>query len=162
MNTAELTNKIDAIERGPESIAAALAGVPEPAVDHKPAPGKWSIREIVAHLADVEVIYGYRLRQMLADREPTIAPIDQEKWAEELAYDEAEIAESLEAYRIARRANMRLLRRVQVSDLSKSAYHPERKREVTVEELIGMMAGHDPNHLGQIQRLKEQALKKGA
>jgi len=157
MTEKELRAHIDAIERGPSLVAAAAAGVDEKALRYKPAPDKWCILEILGHLADVEVIYGYRLRQMLADKEPAIAPIDQDDWARNLGYLEAKPADFLAAYQAGRRANVRLLRRLQAADLdSKGAFHPEKKRKVTLGELIGMMATHDPNHAGQIERIKRQ------
>ncbi len=157
MTAAELNEKLRAMETGPSCIVAAVAGVAEATLHRKPAPDKWCILEILGHLADIEVLYGYRLRQMLADKEPVIAPIEQDDWARNLGYLEASPAELLEAYQAARRANLRLLRRMKPADLEKGAFHPERKRKVTVEELITMMAGHDPNHLGQIERLKQHA-----
>jgi hypothetical protein len=157
MTDHELREKIDAIERGPALVATAAAGVDDHTLRYKPAPNKWCILEILGHLADIEVLYGYRMRQMLADREPTIAPIDQDHWARNLGYMEGTPSDFLAAYQAARRANVRLLRRLEATDLEKGAFHPEKGRKVTVEELIGMMVIHDPNHAGQIERLKQQA-----
>ena len=157
MTDHELREKIDAIERGPALVAAAAAGVDDRALRYKPAPDKWCILEILGHLADIEVLYGYRMRQMLADREPAIAPIDQDDWGRNLGYLEGTPSDFLAAYQAARRANVRLLRRLEATDLAKGAFHPEKGRKVTLEELIGMMAIHDPNHAGQIERLKQQA-----
>ena len=157
MTDKEFKDKLQSIVTGPSLIATAVAGLDELTLRRKPAPGKWSILEILGHLADIEVVYGYRLRQMLADKEPAIAPIEQDDWARNLGYLEATPGELLEAYQPARRANLRLLRRLKPADLEKGAFHPELKRKVTVGDLIGMMAGHDPNHLGQIERLKQKS-----
>ena len=157
MTDHELREKIDAIERGPSLVVAAAAGVDDRTLRYKPAPDKWCILEILAHLADIEVLYGYRMRQMLADREPAIAPIDQEDWARNLGYMEGTPSDFLAAYQAARCANLRLLRRLEATDLAKGAFHPEKSRKVTLEELIGMMVVHDPNHAGQIERLKQAA-----
>lgn len=157
MTESELKQKIDAIEAGPGIIAAAVSGLDAKTLDFKPSPEKWSVRQMVAHLADIDILYGYRLRQMIADRQPVIAPVDQDDWAQGLGYAEADVAQCLEQYRATRRGNVRLLRRLKVSDLGRGAYHPEHNRLVTVEDVIGMMAGHDPNHLGQIERLKRAA-----
>jgi uncharacterized damage-inducible protein DinB len=157
MKDHELREKVDAIERGPGLIVAAAAKVGDRALRFKPAPDKWCILEILGHLADIEVLYGYRMRQMIADREPTLAPIDQDDWAKNLGYMEGSATEFLAAYQAARRANVRLLRRLEATDLAKGAFHPEKGKKVTLEELIGMMAVHDPNHAGQIERLKQQA-----
>jgi len=157
MTDHELREKIDAIERGPALVAAAAKGVDDRTLRYKPAPDKWCILQILGHLADIEVLYGYRMRQMLADREPTLAPIDQDDWARNLGYLEGTPSDFLAAYQAARRANLRLLRRLEATDLAKGAFHPEKRRKVTLEELIEMMVIHDPNHAGQIERLKQQA-----
>ncbi len=157
MTQQELNEKLAAVEIGPSLIAASVTGLEDAILRFKPAPGKWCILEILGHLADMEVQYGYRMRQMMADKEPVIAPIDQDDWANHLGALEASPAELLEAYQSARRANLRLLRRLQPADLEKGAFHPEHGRKVTLAELLGMMAGHDPNHLSQIERLKQQA-----
>jgi len=149
--------KLEAAERSPEEIAAAVAGLSDAVLRYKPAPDKWCILEILAHLADIELVYGYRLRQMLADKEPVIAPMDQDAWATHLRYAEQPAAQSLEMYRLGRRDNVRLLRQFGLANLDKGAFHPEHKRKVTVREVIGMLVGHGPNHLSQIERLKAQA-----
>jgi uncharacterized damage-inducible protein DinB len=155
MDENEFKKKLESIATGPSLILAAVAGLDDATLRRKPAPDKWCILEMLGHLSDIEVLYGYRLRQMLADKEPVIAPIDQDDWARNLGYLEATPAELLDAYQAARRANLRLLRRLKLADLEKGAFHPELKRKVTVAELIGMMAGHDPNHAGQIERIKQ-------
>jgi DinB superfamily len=157
MTEQELREQIDAITRGPSLIVAAVKGMDPGTLRHKPDPKKWCVLEILGHLADIEVLYGYRMRQMIADAQPTIAPIDQDDWARNLGYMEATPEELLEAYLAARLANLRLLRRLKPADLAKAAFHPEHKREVTLAELIGMMAGHDANHARQIQLLRQSA-----
>ena len=162
MTEQELRKQLDQLSMGPRTITAAVAQTADAVLNYKPAPEKWCIREIVAHLADVEIIYGYRMRQMLADKSPTIAPIDQDDWARNLNYREAPLAASLEQYSTLRQANIRLLRQIEIQDLGKGAFHPERGRVITLAELFGMMVGHDPNHLRQIEALKEQARAAGA
>lgn len=157
MTLVEAKESIEKIQRGPESIASAVKGLKPEALRYKPSPEKWCIQEIVAHLADVEVVYGHRLRQALAEPKPNFAPMDQEAWAANLGYMDAPIADLLDAFRAARKANIRLLRRVAEADLSKGGFHPELKGVHTVADLIQRMAKHDPNHLGQIERLKQQA-----
>jgi hypothetical protein len=83
---AELKKHLDAAEDSPKRIAAAVLGLPEKTLRYKPSPDKWCIWEILGHLADMEILYAYRLRQMLADKDPVIAPIDQDAWAKNLGY----------------------------------------------------------------------------
>jgi len=157
MNEAELRKHLDAAEKSPKQIAAAVSGLPDKILRFKPSPHKWCILEILAHLADVEVIYAYRIRQMLADKDPVIAPIDQDAWARNLGYLESSPAELVALYGLNRHANLQLLRRLKLEDLSKSAFHPEIKAPVTVGEMVERMGGHGSNHLQQIERLKKQA-----
>lgn len=157
MTEAELKKHLDAAEKSPKLIAAAVSGLPDKTLRYKPAPDKWCILEILGHLADMEVLYSYRMRQMLADKEPVIAPIDQDAWARNLGYMQESPAELVAAYGLNRYSNVRLLRRLKAADLEKGAFHPEHKRKVTVAEYIGMMVGHGPNHLEQIERLKKAA-----
>jgi uncharacterized damage-inducible protein DinB len=153
----ELNQHLDAAEKNPEQVARATTGLSPKVMRYKPAPDKWSIQEILGHLADSEIVYAYRIRQALADKNPTFAPIDQDDWARHLGYMEASAPELIALYALVRRSNLRLLRRITPPDLEKGGFHPERKRKVTVAELVEMMAKHGPNHLAQIERLKQQA-----
>ena len=157
MTEAELKKHLDAAEKSPKEIAAAVSGLSSKALHYKPSPDKWCVLEILGHLADVEIIYGYRLRQMLADTKPVIAPIDQDAWARNLNYLDSPPSELVAFYGLGRHHNLRLLRNLKASDLSKSAFHPETQREVTVADLIESMAGHGAAHLGQIEQLKAGA-----
>lgn len=160
MTADEQKKCLDDAEKGPRKLAAAVLGLSDNVLHYKVAPDKWCILEIIGHLADAELVYGYRLRQMLADKEPVIAPIDQEDWARNLGYLEAAPAELVAQYGLNRHHNLRLLRKSGVNDLGKAAYHPERKANMTVEELVRGLAAHDASHLAQIERLKQQASKK--
>jgi uncharacterized damage-inducible protein DinB len=157
MTEAEFKKHIETAEKSPKEIAAAVSGLADKTLRYKPAPGKWSILEILGHLADVEIIYAYRLRQALADEKPVIAPIDQDAWARNLGYMESSPAELVAFYGLSRHRTLHLLRRLRPEDLEKGAYHPEHKRNVTVAEIVQMMSGHGANHLGQIERLKKEA-----
>jgi uncharacterized damage-inducible protein DinB len=157
MTAQEFKKLLDSAEKSPEQVARAVMGLPAKVLQYKPAPNKWSVQEILAHLADSELVYGYRLRQAIADKEPTFAPIDQEAWAANLGYMEPTTPELIALYSLLRRANLRVLRRLKPADLEKGGYHPEHRRKVTVAEIVEMMAKHGPNHLEQIERLKQMA-----
>jgi hypothetical protein len=159
MTEVELKKHLEDAEKSPKEIAAAVSGLAPAVLRYKTAPDKWSILEILGHLADIEIVYGYRLRQMLADEKPVIAPMDQDAWAKNLGYLDTPAPELVALYGLNRHHNLRLLRRLQPADLDKSALHPELKKEVTVARLIEQMAGHGANHLAQIEKLK-QAVKR--
>ncbi len=160
MTEAELKKHLDEAERSPKEIAAAVSGLTEQILRYKPSPEKWCVLEVLGHLADVEIIYGYRLRQMLADTKPVIAPIDQGAWARNLNYMDCRPSELVAFYGLGRHHNLRLLRSLKPSDLSKSAFHPEIQGEVTVGDLVERMAGHGASHLQQIEKLKTAAARR--
>jgi DinB superfamily len=157
MTAAELKKHLDAVEKNPKEIAAAVSGLPDKTLRHKPAPDKWCILEVLGHLADIEIVYAHHLRQMLADKKPVLAPMDQDDWARNLGCLETPPAELIALYGLNRHANLRLLRRLKPEDLERSAYHPELKRDVTVAEYVEKMSAHGTGHLAQIERLKIQA-----
>ena len=157
MTEAELKKHIVASEKSPREIAAAVSGLSPAVLAYKPTPDKWSILEILSHLADIEIVYGYRLRQMLADEKPVIAPMDQNAWAQHLGYTEIPAPELVALYGLNRHHNLRLLRRMKPADLEKSAFHPEIHKNVTVADLVEKMSTHGTNHLEQIERLKKEA-----
>jgi DinB superfamily len=160
MTEAELKAHLDAAEKSPQEIAAAVSGLSPAVLRYRSDPAKWCILEILGHLADIEIVYGYRLRQMLADEKPVIAPMNQDAWAKNLGYLDASAPELVALYGLNRHHNLRLLRRLKAGDLEKSAFHPEYQKDVTVARLVEQMAGHGLNHLGQIERLKKEAGKK--
>jgi hypothetical protein len=157
MTEAELRKHLDAAEKSPKEIAAAVSGLSPTVLRYRSDPAKWCILEILGHLADIEIVYGYRLRQMLADKKPVIAPMDQDAWAKHLGYMETPTAELVALYGLNRHHNLRLLRGMKPEDLEKSAFHPEHKKDVTVARIVEQMAGHGVNHLAQIEKLKREA-----
>ena len=157
MTESELKKHLDAAEKSPKEIAAAVSGLSDKVLRYKPAPDKWCILEILAHLADMEILYAYRLRQMLADKKPVIAPIDQDDWARNLGYMESSPPELVALYGLNRHHNLRLLRRLKPADLEKAAFHPEYKQDMTVAVMVERMGCHGANHLAQIERLKKEA-----
>jgi len=157
MTDTEFKSHLDAAEKSPKQIAATASGLSEQTLGYKPGPDKWCILEVLGHLADMEVMYAYRMRQMLADKKPVIAPIDQDDWAKNLHYTEESAAELVALYGLNRHHNLQLLRRLQPGDLDKSAYHPELQHNVTLAEYVEKMGTHGANQLQQIERLKREA-----
>jgi hypothetical protein len=157
MTEAEFQKNVESAAASPKQIAMAVAGLPENVLRFKPAPDKWCIVEVLGHLSDIEIVYGYRLRQMLADEKPVIAPMDQNAWARNLGYMQSSVPEMLAAYGLNRHNNLQLLRRIKPEDLQKSAFHPELNRPVTVAELVQKISEHGADHLKQIENLKKAA-----
>jgi DinB superfamily len=116
-------------------------------------PGKWTAREILVHLADAELAIGFRLRQALAQQNHTVQAFDQDVWARRYAsYDARLAARTFGAVRL---WNLALIRTLSPEDLAKPVMHPERGIE-SVGTIIRMLAGHDLNHLAQLEQIAGQ------
>ena len=124
--------------------------------EQAPAPGKWSAREILCHLADCELVFAYRLRQTLAENHHVIQPFDQDQWARN--YATYTLAQALALFSAAREWNLALLRWVSPEAMEKQVTHPERGT-MTFRTMVETMGGHDINHLRQIEAIagKSQA-----
>jgi hypothetical protein len=117
-----------------------------------PAPGKWSAAEIICHLADCELVFGFRLRQTLAEDGPTIQPFDQDKWA--ATYSGVGAEQALAVFLVLRGWNLRLIGGALPAAADRPVTHPERGT-MTFLNIVETMAGHDLNHLGQLERLAQ-------
>ncbi|HEY2645866.1 MAG TPA: DinB family protein [Candidatus Acidoferrales bacterium] len=118
----------------------------------RPAPGKWSAAEILAHLADSEIVVGWRIRQILGAPGTPIQAFDQDSWAAAGHYEKRDARKSLEQFRIVREANLALLKSLTPEQCKHHGMHTERGAE-TIEHIISMMAGHDLNHSAQVERI---------
>jgi uncharacterized damage-inducible protein DinB len=116
-------------------------------------PGKWSIGQVLQHLADSELVWGWRLRLILAQDRPTLTGYDQDRWAERLRYADSDPAQALEEFVTLRRANLRLLERASPADLKRVGVHVERGEE-SLEHQRRLYAGHDLLHLAQLARIR--------
>jgi len=132
------------------AIGQALAEVGDNKLGVRPAPGKWSAAEIVCHLADCELVFGFRLRQTLAEDGPTIQPFDQDKWA--ATYPGTSAGLALGVFSSLRRWNLKLIGAALPAAADRPMIHPERGA-MTFQTVVETMAGHDLNHLGQLRRL---------
>ena len=136
-------------------VAAAMAGITEAELDARPAPGKWSAREIVHHLADSEMTSAIRLRLLIAEERAAIRAYDEAEFARKLHYDRP-IASSLLAFEAARGSTGDLLDRMTEADWAKEGTHPEHPR-YSVEHWLEIYAAHAHNHAAQITRARASA-----
>ncbi len=114
------------------------------------APGKWTAAQVLAHLADCEMAFGFRVRQILSEPQLVIQPFDQDGWAR--LYDNIDGLQAASTFQAIRDWNMSLFRRLGPEDLAKTATHPERGPE-KAETVIRIIAGHTLNHLAQLERI---------
>jgi hypothetical protein len=137
----------------PAALAAAIAGITPSQLRQPEGPDKWSIVQVLQHVADAEVVWAWRMRLILAQDRPQITGYDQDLWAARLHYEEADPAEALELFGVLRRANLRLVDRCSPVDLVRVGIHVERGEE-SLERLRRLYAGHDLLHLRQIERVR--------
>ncbi len=115
-----------------------------------PAPGKWSVRDILCHLADCEVVFAFRLRQALAQNRHVIQPFDQDDWA--ATYQRYDAHTALATFAANRQWNLALIDGLAADDFNKPLNHPERG-DMTLRAVIETMGGHDLNHLRQVEAI---------
>ena len=137
----------------PSALRRAIDGV-APADLRKPErEGKWSIAQVLRHLADSDVVWGWRLRLILSQDRPTLTGYDQDAWAARLRYEDADPGDSLQLFDLLRRDNLRLITQAAPDDLRRVGVHSERGEE-SLEHLRRLYAGHDLLHLRQIDRIR--------
>ena len=140
----------------PRKMGRLIRGVPKQKLARRPGPRRWSAAEILAHLADTELVFGFRMRLILGKSGTPIQAFDQDSWAGYSRYRLHDPRQSLEAFRVLRARNVRLLRFVPKPMHKNFGMHSERGKE-TITRVTEMMAGHDINHLTQLQRLLKSA-----
>jgi hypothetical protein len=118
----------------------------------RPAPDKWSVAEILAHLADTEIVVGWRIRSILAAPGTPIQSFDQDAWATAGNYANRDPCKSIEQFRAVREANLALFKSLTPEQRKRYGLHAERGEE-SLERILHMMAGHDINHLKQIESI---------
>jgi len=139
-----------ALQRFLDTVPAAIVARPE-------APGKWSIREVIQHLADSELVGGFRLRMVMAHDRPPLTGYDQDLWASRLRYRDVEVEDAFEQFTVLRRANVRIWERLGPTDLIRVGVHNERGEE-SLEHMRRLYAGHDLLHLQQLERIRASLL----
>jgi uncharacterized damage-inducible protein DinB len=122
----------------------------------RPAPGKWSIAEILAHLADTELVASWRMRLILGSNGAPVHAFDQDVWAETFNYARRDPKASFETFRLLRQNNLDLLNSVPKNLWENYGMHQERGKE-TIAQIVRMFAGHDLNHLGQVEKIAKDA-----
>ena len=140
-------------------LAALTRGLKKRQLMRRPAPDKWSIAEILAHLADAELVVGFRVRLTLGANGTPIQAFDQDVWATTFDYRHRDPKTSLATFRALRENNLRLLKFVPRSFWGNYGMHEERGKE-SVDHIVRMIAGHDLNHLQQVERIANRAKRK--
>jgi uncharacterized damage-inducible protein DinB len=139
-------------ENAPEILAKLIEGVADEALRAKPGSGKWSVAEILAHLADDEIVTSWRYRQMLENCGCALSGFDQDEWARMGSYASKGPRQSLQLFQLLRESNLQMLRRLTPEEWQRHGMHAERGR-ISVQDLARHMAGHDMNHVDQVRKI---------
>ena len=145
---------LEVISETPRRLAQLVETIGPERLEVPPAPRKWSARDIVCHLADSEIAFAFRPRQTLAEDHHVIQPFDQDLWAKSSSAGDARLA--LAALSALRAWNVALIRSVKPADFEKPVTHPERGT-MTFQTIVETMAGHDRNHIKQVEAIAAQA-----
>jgi len=155
LSYAEGKEPLQILQATPKKLAALLKGKSKKQLTTRPEPGKWSVTEVAAHLADAEVAIAWRFRQILSTNGVSIQGYNQDAWAATFDYPHRDPRQSLESFAALRAANVALLKSVPRKLWENYGVHSERGNE-SVARVMSLVAGHDLNHLRQIESILKQ------
>lgn len=133
-------------------LKKSIQGLTPKQLKWRPEPTKWSIAEILAHLADAEIVASWRMRSVIGENGITIQPFDQNAWASAFEYQKRDARRSLELFRLLRENNLAMLNEIPHEKWEYYGNHLERGKE-SIAHLSRMFAGHDVNHFLQVERI---------
>jgi len=136
-------------------LTKAITGLTPTQLKWRPQPAKWSIAEIIAHLADAEIVASWRMRSVIGENGITIQPFDQDAWASAFKYQDRDARRSLEVFRTLRENNLVMLKEISKETWDNYGMHLERGKE-SIAHLARMFAGHDTNHVLQVEGIVKQ------
>jgi uncharacterized damage-inducible protein DinB len=141
------------LRRTPAALAEAIDGLTPAQLRTPEGANKWSIVQVLQHLADSDLVWGWRVRLILAHDRPQITGYDQDLWADRLHYGDADAQDAIALLQVVRRANLKLIERATPAELKRVGVHSERGEE-SIDHLVRLYAGHDRLHLSQIARIR--------
>ena len=153
-----LSEDLERFRRGAELLATVLTGAAGEEIEFSRGPGKWSIRQIMAHLADAELVGAHRMRLVIAEDNPTLTAFDQDAWATRLDYAKRKPAQSLETFRRVRAENYELLKDLPESAFERSGLHTG-NGPMTLRVLLAGYADHAESHARELQEIRAEFKK---
>ncbi|MBS4029431.1 MAG: DinB family protein [Ignavibacteriales bacterium] len=150
---------IQVLSETPNKLKKLVKGLSKGQLTKRPGKNKWSIAEIIGHLGDTELILGFRIRLSLSESGSPLQPIEQDDWVKNHRYNSRDVKNALEAFTALRKFHVSIYSSLSKNELERFGIHQERGKE-TVEFMIRLVAGHDLNHLMQIEALRKKWLRK--
>lgn len=152
---SEIPDLLERFRRGGELLAVVTTGAAGAELDWAPEPGKWTIRQIVCHLADTEIVVADRLRRTIAEENPTLIWFDEKAWTDRLDYGRRKFSRAIETFRHIRQDNYDLIKELDGAAWQRKAMHST-QGAITLLDLLRTYAEHAENHSKQIQGLRQQ------
>ncbi|HEU0140853.1 MAG TPA: DinB family protein [Bryobacteraceae bacterium] len=151
---SDVNELLERFRRGPELLAVATTGAAGSELDFVPGPEKWSVRQIVCHLADAELEGAVRFRRVIAEENPALIAYDQEAWARHLGYSRRKLSQALESFRRIRSENHELLKALPEEAFSRTGTHNERG-VLSLLDLLKIYTEHAEQHARQIREVRD-------
>ena len=152
---SEIADLLERFRRGAELVAVAATGAAGAELDWAPGPDKWSVRQILCHLADSELVGADRFRRIIAEENPVIVAYDQDAWARNLDYTRRKVSVALETFRRIRGANYELLKDTPEPAYERAGTHSQRGR-LTLLQMLEIYARHAESHAAQVREVRQQ------
>jgi len=152
---SEIAELLERFRRGAELVAVAATGAAGAELDWAPGPDKWSVRQILCHLADSELVGAGRFRSIIAEENPAIVAYDQDAWARNLDYARRKVSVALETFRRIRGANYELLEETPEPAYERAGTHSQRGR-LTLLQMLEIYARHAESHAAQVREVRQQ------
>jgi uncharacterized damage-inducible protein DinB len=150
MPPPEVAAHLDRLRSTSRDLVSLVTGAEPAALRREPMPGEWSAATVVSHLADAELVYGVRLRLIVAEDRPMLTAFDEEAWADRFADVDDEPKETLTRWRALRDSNLRLLDALVDGEWERTGVH-QQKGIMSVTAVVKLLAEHDRAHLDQIR-----------
>lgn len=161
MNDTELRSHIEAYGRGYDLLKAALNGIPREAWDFKPAENEWSVRELLIHMADSEMMGLIRLGKIISEPGSTLMTYAEDRWSDAMQYRDQDPDEALQLFRSMRRKATHVLMLVGADAAAHSVNHPEYDEPYTIAKWLDIYINHVPSHIGQLQAIHQAWKERG-
>ena len=152
LSNLEGKDSLAVLKSTPKRIKKLITSATKKSLHKRPEPNKWSVAEIVAHLAETELVLGWRYRSIVEKNGVVLQPFEQDDWAKNSRYEKSDIKEMLEMYAVVRKANLNFLNGLSKEQWENFGMHQERGKE-TIRHIVNLEAGHDINHLKQIEKI---------
>ncbi len=157
MNQAERNEKIEEYGRGFDLFSAALAEAPREAWEFKPAPGEWSIHEIIIHMKDSEIMGVTRLYKLIAEPGSTLMAYEEAEWADALDYQNQDVDDALQIFKLTKQTTYHLLKTLSDPIFRHSVEHPgagypEYGESYNLDKWLNIYTHHIPTHIEQLRK----------